>query len=147
MPVLNLQYLNEICDGDVEMRNELIDIFIAQASELPETLASHLASDDLPSLAADAHKMRSTALSMGLEQMADALKKIEVICKKMVARDGMGDASEAVKSLYVSQINGLTPELDRWTEQNLSKKSLSLLVDFCKSQSNLAKAEALELRR
>ncbi len=147
MSVLNTQYLNDACGDDTAMRNELIDIFISQASELPVTLASHLASGDLRRLAADAHKMRSTALSMGMTQMADALKKIEVICKKMVVRSDDSLSSEAEKELYVSQINGLTPELDEWTELNLSKKSLTLLVDFCKLQSKLAIEEAVDLRR
>ncbi len=147
MSVLNLQYLDDACGGDAEMRDELINIFISQASEFPDMLASHLANDNLSRLAADAHKMRSTALSMGMSPMADALKKIEVVCKKMIVRDGMCHLSDADKALYVSQINGLTPELDQWTELNLSKKTLTLLVDFCKLQSNLAIEEAVKLRR
>lgn len=146
MSVLNLQYLDDACGGDAEMRDELIGIFISQASELPDMLAAHLANGNLRSLAADAHKMRSTALSMGMNPMADALKKIEVVCKKMIVRDCMCQVSDADKALYVSQINGLTPELNQWAELNLSKKSLALLVDFCKLQSNLAMEEAVKLR-
>lgn len=65
----------------------------------------------------------------------------------MVVRSDDSLSSEAEKELYVSQINGLTPELDEWTELNLSKKSLTLLVDFCKLQSKLAIEEAVDLRR
>lgn len=139
--LFSLDYLNEACGGDKQLRTELLTIFIQQAESVADDLEKCLHVSDFDQLARQAHKFKSTALSLGMVQTADALKKIEVIAKKLYVQSPEAGDDNA-KSLYLGQIRGLTPEIDLWTDQNLSTDSLHKLIDFCKLQSLNAAQEA-----
>lgn len=137
-----LDYLNEACGGDKQLRTELLTIFIQQAESVADDLEKCLNDSDFDQLARQAHKFKSTALSMGMGQTADALKKIEVIAKKLFVQSPEAGDDNNAKILYLGQIRGLTHEIDLWTDQNLSTDSLHKLIDFCKLHSLNAAQEA-----
>lgn len=143
--LFNLDYVNEACGGDKQLRAELLTIFIQQAESVADLLDDCLRASDFDQLARQAHKFKSTALSMGMEQTADALKKIEVIAKKIFVQSPAAGNDDNAKKLYLGQIRGLTPEIDQWTDQNLSTDSLHKLIDFCKLHSLNAAQEAKKL--
>ncbi len=135
MPVVDLQYINDACGDDAQMRAEIVELFIDQMRGVGPELDKLFVADDLDTLARTAHKIKSTALSMGMNDMADALKKIEIVGKKLLLSEGKVNEESSLFALYNNQIHSLPPEIDEWTSQNMSKKSLRTLIDFCKLQS------------
>ncbi len=88
MSVVNLQYINDACGDDAQMRAEIVGLFVDQMSSMGSELDSLFEADDMDTLARTAHKIKSTALSMGMTDMADALKKIEIVGKKLILSEG-----------------------------------------------------------
>lgn len=138
MSAVNMKYLDEACGGDPELRSELVSIFIDQMNGVAADLRSLLDADKMDALARSAHQVKSTALSLGMEDMAVALKRIEIVAKKIILRDSPESVSPQYRELYASQMKSLADDINRWTEDNLSKKSLTLLIDFCEAQANEA---------
>lgn len=145
MPLIDLKYLDEACAGDSELRSDLLAIFVQQAQEIGPELDNCLAIGDFDLLARSAHKFKSTALSMGMALTADYLKKIEVIAKKIYVKSPQSGNDENAKKLYIGQINGLTTEIDNWTNLNLNTTALQNLINFCKLQSLQAAQEAMAI--
>ncbi len=142
---IDLGYLRQAVSGNKSLMSELLTIFIDQATVIGDQLKDFLSKEDYDALAREAHKFKSTALSMGMSQAADSLKRIEVIAKKLYVRSPQSGNDESAKRLYIGQIRGLTPEIDAWTDQNLSIKSLDNLIEFCKLHSLKAAEEARNL--
>ncbi len=147
MGYIRLDYLRDACGGDGGLMAELVQLFREQALALGPDLDSLLVGADYDALARCAHKFRSTALSLGLDDVADALKRIEVIGKKIFIAQPSSAASDATRQLYLSQINGLTPAIDRWTDDHLDADSLTQLIGRVKEQVNAAAAEAAQIVR
>ncbi len=124
--IVDLKFVSEACCGDIGMMRELLGIFVGQASCLADNMSGALEQGDYLALAAQAHKFKSTALSMGMAETADALKRIEIVAKRLSA----GRRGEAVPP-----VKGLSPALEEWANGNLSDDALRELIDFCKLQS------------
>lgn len=135
--VVDLGFVSEACGGDVAMMRELLAIFVDQASCLAGDLSGALVQGDYLALAAQAHKFKSTALSMGMAETAVALKKIEIVAKRLYAGAHGGGGCVPIK--------GLSPALEEWANGNLSDEALRELIDFCKLQSLSAVQEVNSL--
>ncbi len=147
MGYIRLDYLRDACGDDDGLMAELVQIFKEQALALGPDLDSLLARADYDALARSAHKFRSTALSLGLDDVADALKKIEVIGKKIFMAQPSSATDDAARRLYLSQINGLTPAIDQWTDAHLDTDSLMRLIGLVKERVDAAVAEATQIVR
>ncbi len=143
--LLNLDFINNATFGDNQLKQELLNLFIQQASALPNDLRQPFLSANFDALARNAHKFRSTALSLGMSPLADALKKIEVLSNFFYLNSPNCNKDDNAKSLYLSQINGLTPELNNWAKENMTLKSVQQLIDFCKLQCEKAITEARDV--
>ena len=141
MAVLDYAYVDKACMGDMAMRSELIALFSEQMRTIEPALRRLLASRDWQSLAREAHSVKSTALSFGMGELAVALKKIEIVCKRILLSSPDCALSDSVRTLYSDQIEALPADVREWTAANQSEKSLTILVDFCKLQSDMALAE------
>ena len=78
---INLDYLDMMSDGDLEMKKVMLDMLF---EELPTELAKmqELAnSGEWKELSSVAHKMKSTLSFVGCEAMTNANTDIETICK------------------------------------------------------------------
>lgn len=144
---IRLDYLRDACGADDGLMAELVQIFMEQARALGPDLDALLASADYDALARCAHKFRSTALSFGLDNVAEALKKIEVIGKKIFVTRPSSLANDAARRLYLGQINGLTPAIDMWTDAHLDHDSLARLIALVKDEVSAAAAEAAQIVR
>lgn len=141
MAVVDFDYIDKACAGDAQMKAELISLFIDQMTQLEPELSDLLGRGDLQTLARSAHSVKSTALSFGMTDLAAALKKIEMLSKKLLISGGRADVPDTTRALYAEQIEGLPTEIREWIAENESVESLSHLVKFCKLQSDLAIAE------
>lgn len=144
MPVIDFAYIDKACAGDAAMRSELVSLFLEQMRKLEPDLSGLLAKGDLMTLAREAHSVKSTALSFGMGDLAAALKKIEIVSKKLLVASESSCLPDSARKLYVEQFASMPLEIQRWTDENLSEKTLSDLVNFCKLQSDLAIAELTE---
>ena len=145
MPAFDPHYLDDICAGDDSLRSELLHIYCEQALESERVLQSAFDSNNLDALAKEAHKAKATALSMGMTDLADALKKIEVLCKKIIIRDFPNSVSSHYFEIYSKQLVALDPVLISWSDENLSLDCVQQMINFCKlrSQEGRSLAEAL----
>lgn len=68
---VDLTYLESIADGDKEIIEELINIFIDQIPEFTEGLRNGLEQKDWRALAGIAHKAKSSVVSMGMNNLGN----------------------------------------------------------------------------
>lgn len=141
MPVVDYAYVDKACGGDEQMRSELISLFAQQMRSLAPDLKALLVKGDWQSLAREAHSVKSTALSFGMKDLAVALKKVEIVSKRILLSSPDCKLTDSVRGLYADQIEAQPADIREWTAANQSEKSISILVDFCKLQANLALAE------
>ncbi len=81
--LIDLSYLNSIADGNKEIINELIDIFIEQVPEFTQGLDEYYKNKQWLELGGLAHKAKSSVIAMGMEEMGNVdLKNLELLAKK-----------------------------------------------------------------
>lgn len=141
MSLVDFGYIDKACAGDAQMKAELIDLFIGQMRTLEPELSDLLDKGDLQTFAREAHSVKSTALSFGMQELAVALKKMEMLGKKLFILSDHPSVTDSLRKLYSDQIEGQPTEIREWINENQSEKSLRDLVKFCKLQSDLAIAE------
>lgn len=141
MPVVDYAYIDKACGGDEQMRSELISLFAEQMRSLAPDLNALLVKGDWQSLAREAHSVKSTALSFGMKDLAVALKKVEIVSKRILLSSPDSELADSVRGLYADQIEAQLADIREWTAANQSEKSISILVDFCKLQADLALSE------
>ncbi len=77
----DLEYLESMSMGSNEMIVEMIDLFIEQIPEFTDGLAAHLSEADFAALGAMAHKAKSSVAVMGMNNLANDLKQLELSAK------------------------------------------------------------------
>jgi HPt (histidine-containing phosphotransfer) domain-containing protein len=91
---IKMEYLDSVSGGDAGIIDELAQIFREQSVEIYNEMKSFLSSQDYKSLGLLAHKAKSSVAIMGMNELADMLKKFEL------------QAREAIEPhLYESYIN------------------------------------------
>ena len=78
----DLKYLQQMTGNDSEMIKEMIELFLHQLVELQVEMRSLVESQDWLELSRLAHKIKSSALVMGVHQMADEMKELEHLSKE-----------------------------------------------------------------
>jgi len=145
MQVIDLTYLKSVSDGDRSLEDNLIEIFLQQLPEFETELNSAFEAEDYPSLAAVAHKAKSSILAMGMESCSLALKRLEMLSKKIyVENSGANEQSDSKITDYRRQIEALPEEIKTWIYENNSINVVVELINFYKLQSELAKVDLKE---
>ena len=78
----DLKYLQQMTGNDNEMMKEMIEMFLLQLAELRVEMDSLFESQSWFELSRLAHKIKSSALVMGVAQMADEMKELELLAKE-----------------------------------------------------------------
>jgi HPt (histidine-containing phosphotransfer) domain-containing protein len=79
---VNLDYLNEISDGNTDFIIDLIDMFFKQIPEYQISLSDLYDKKDWLNLGKLAHKAKSAILMVGMKELAEDLKKLEENAKE-----------------------------------------------------------------
>lgn len=79
--IVNLAYLNEMTEGESDLLKEMIDIFFTQVDEFIELMHKHYNEQDYESLGKLAHKAKSSISIMGMADLAEDLKNLEILTK------------------------------------------------------------------
>jgi len=103
----DLGYLESMAMGSNEMIVEMIDLFIEQLPEFTEGMPSLLASSEYTALGAMAHKAKSSVAVMGMNDLANELKKLEISAK---AGDNQESYSPIIEQ-FIREVNLTAKEL------------------------------------
>ena len=79
--IVDLSYLNEMSEGDSTLIKEMIDIFFSQVDEFIELMNNYLDKKEYENLGKIAHKAKSSIAIMGMNELANDLKTLEIIAK------------------------------------------------------------------
>ena len=113
--VTDLNYLQQMTGNDSEMITSMIELFLHQLAEMRDDLELLLHQKDWSELSRLAHKIKSSALVMGIEEMSDDMKELELLAKAgkniekypdYVARfNQMADSVEVELTMYLDSEN------------------------------------------
>jgi HPt (histidine-containing phosphotransfer) domain-containing protein len=80
--ITDLNYLKNMSGGDAKFISEMIDLFREQVDEYSELMPELLESKDYTNLSKLAHKAKSSVAVMGMTQVSDLLKDLEILAKE-----------------------------------------------------------------
>lgn len=82
LKLVNLDYLNEISNGNTDFIIDLIDMFFKQIPDYQISLSDLYDKKDWVNLGKLAHKAKSAILMVGMKELAEDLKKLEENAKE-----------------------------------------------------------------
>ncbi|MBQ4407906.1 MAG: Hpt domain-containing protein [Bacteroidales bacterium] len=85
--MIDLAYLNDITDGDVATKRQLIELFFVQADEIKQRFIVAELSDDVDEIGRTAHIAKSTTRVMGLNDIADKMELLQRLSEKKETPD------------------------------------------------------------
>ena len=80
--ISDLNYLRTMSGGDDKFIQEMIELFREQIEEYKQDMPALLRNKDYDSLSKMAHKAKSSVAVMGMSQVADLLKELEVLAQE-----------------------------------------------------------------
>ena len=75
--MIDLAYLNDITDGDVATKKQLIELFFTQADEIKQRFIVAELSDNFDEIGRTAHIAKSTTRVMGINDIADRMELLQ----------------------------------------------------------------------
>ncbi|MCQ2203764.1 MAG: Hpt domain-containing protein [Bacteroidales bacterium] len=144
--MIDLTYLHSISDGDKDVEKALIGIFLEQLPEFEKDLTNAFAQKDFATLAANAHKAKSSIQAMGMEDLAKQLKRLEMLCKQLFVNQALSNNTDDKRiEDYQRQLSSLPDDLKTWIDERFSKKDMLNAIEdtiiFYKLQAEFAKNE------
>lgn len=103
--VLKVQVVMERLEGDLELYNELLRLYLKELPRLCNELQVALDSKVLANIASTAHALKGASDNLGAEKMGNFCRHLESIC-----RSGSNDFSV---SDYTDFLNQLRTELEQ----------------------------------
>jgi HPt (histidine-containing phosphotransfer) domain-containing protein len=79
--VTDLSYLKNMTDGNPDLMQELINIFISQADEYTQEMQELYAQGNWQALSRLAHKAKSSVAIMGMNELSEMLKDFELLAR------------------------------------------------------------------
>ncbi len=110
--IVNVGYIEEVCDKSRELIKEMIDIFRNQVSEFKDEMGKLYSEGEYYDLGQLAHKAKSSVAIMGMDDLADKLKELEINTKEGIKTETYGD----YLSIFYKQTDEALDELDRYLE-------------------------------
>ncbi len=136
---INLNYLESITDGNLDLIKELITIFIEQVSEFNEGFKEGIEKKNWMQIAAVAHKAKSSVISMGMDDLGNKhLKNLELLAKLLELDKKEHSKNESNETLKLKKSFEAYPKDQiKWLMENKNENSIKeLIVHFnnsCKS--------------
>lgn len=104
---INTDYIQSVTGGDKESVSEIVGMFREQVVEILAEMKKLLESGDYYNLGLLAHKAKSSAAIMGMENLAGMLKTFELQAKEGIEKEKYGfyiscfehDTAEAITEL------------------------------------------------
>lgn len=112
---VDLTYLSNMCDGDPAFMREMIKSFIKDIPDILSGITLKLEQKDWAGVGKLAHKMKPAVQFMGLSKTLEAIRAIEVNCKK----DKNQEETVTLVKFVIHNIQTATPELQEKLDKNL----------------------------
>ena len=110
--ITDLDYLKTMSGGDDKFIREMIDIFREQVGEYCQMMPDLLQKKDYLNLSKLAHKAKSSVAVMGMSDVADLLKKLEIL-----THEGKeADRYESMVNEFIDKSQAAVEELDNLNE-------------------------------
>jgi len=133
---IDLSYLESISEGNTDIVNELITIFIEQVPEFTDGFDEGFTHKDWSKIAAVAHKAKSSVMSMGINNLGNNdLKNLELLAKQLRVDELITLDDTSIKK--VEELEKLRKNLDsypkdrkNWILQNKNELKVKELIDI-----------------
>jgi HPt (histidine-containing phosphotransfer) domain-containing protein len=116
MPVVcNLERLENISMGDADFADELVQVFLDEASEQIEKLRAAVERADCQEAADVAHRLKGAGANIGAEILAAACQRLETAARGRALErltegfDVVDEEMNRVRSTFVSAMRDLRP--------------------------------------
>jgi len=109
--ITDLNYLKTMSGGDAKFIREMIGLFRDQVNEYSVVMPDLLRKKDYENLSKTAHKAKSSVAVMGMNEMADLLKELEILARKKKETERY----EAMVSEFLEQSQLALEELENTT--------------------------------
>lgn len=110
---LDLNYFNTITENDIELKIKMMRIMLDETPEETKKLQTYLAEENWDGLRSTAHKMKSSMQFLGLGDMLELVKSIELSAKEKTRLDALPEKVNKVVLACQSAMNELKAELDK----------------------------------
>ena len=106
--LINPEYLEAVSGGDISIITELVNMFKEQVVEFNAEMKALYSSHEYRQLGLLAHKAKSSVAIMGMDELADVLKTLE-----LTAKDGQNiDMYESYINKFCVDTTAAVSELD-----------------------------------
>ena len=96
--IIDLTYLERVCEGDTEFMQEMISAFVETIPETLVEMKNANAAADWPGLARIVHKMKPSLAFMGIEELKGNVLELEALAKAGTDIKGIGNLVERVNA-------------------------------------------------
>ena len=114
----DLSYLLSTSDGNIDIINEMIDIFTSQIKEIAEEMVRFKFEKDYEKLSNLAHKAKSSVAIMGMKGLAQDLKELELMAKDRIN----SDLYQSYISKFIKETEEAVKELNNYRNEQLNCK-------------------------
>lgn len=111
--MIDLTYLDDITDGDVATKRQLIELFFAQADEIKQRFIVAQLSDDVEEIGRTAHIAKSATRVMGIENVAGRMEELQSLSERRVAPERYRELVDFYLAEIPAAIEELKTELAR----------------------------------
>lgn len=80
--ITDLSYLRNMTDGNPELIREIIEIFLDQVSKYTQEMQQSYEQKNWQALSRIAHKAKSSVAIMGMHNLAEMLKELELLSRE-----------------------------------------------------------------
>lgn len=103
----NLDYLNEVSDGDLPFIKQMIEVFTGQVPEFIANMEKFLAEGNYKELGKEAHKAKSSVIIVGMNQLGDKLKHLQLLTEDNKETETYPEYVDEFKKLSMAALNEL----------------------------------------
>lgn len=104
----DLTYLKGMSNGNIDVIKELVDIFVEQVNEISDEMTKALSEKKYVILSKLAHKAKSSVSIMGMNDLAQDLKRLELLAaesKEIEIYQSIVDKFKADCAIAVSELS------------------------------------------
>lgn len=111
--IIDLTYLDSICDDDIEFKKDMIETFLTNTPVYMAEMRSSLQHEDWNKIGDIAHSIKPSFTLMGMNNNKEALLKIETYGKTNKNTTNLPDLIRELEIIINQAIIELKKELDR----------------------------------
>jgi HPt (histidine-containing phosphotransfer) domain-containing protein len=108
----NLNYLNEVSDGDLPFIKQMIGVFTGQIPEFIANMEKFLAEGNHAELGKEAHKAKSSVIIVGMDDLGAKLKKLQLLTEENKETETYPEYVEEFKKLGMAAVKELQDYAD-----------------------------------